>query len=207
MALPSSESLSCTFSTDSPEFLTDESLHEAYELELKTKDGESVRFGELVAGKGDTITTIVIFGNAKPAQVIIIGCGDHSVIVPYTEETTDAFPIYSDASGKIYEQLHMKRTLEGFTTPPPYAPESFTSALAKYVKQTTKNLIAGLKGGPLDQQGGEWIFHRGKLRFSHRMEAVNDHLSAERLLDILRTDQGQDSPSPGTSQDQESGYS
>jgi hypothetical protein len=102
----------------------------------------------------------------------------------------------------------MKRTLDGFTIPPPYAPESFTGALAQYVKQTSKNLMAGLKGGPLHQQGGEWIFHRGKLRYSHRMEGANDHLTAEQLLDILKADQYQDSrPSSGMSQGQENGYS
>lgn len=48
-------------STD-PTFLADETLHEAYELEITNKSGEPVRFGELVAGKGDSVTTIVIFG-------------------------------------------------------------------------------------------------------------------------------------------------
>lgn len=145
---------------------------------------------------------------AQPAQVIIIGCGDHSVIVPYTEETTNAFPIYSDGSGKIYETLHMKRTMEGFSTPPPYSPDSFTSAFAQYIKQTSKNLMAGIMGGPMEQQGGEWIFQRGKLRYAHRMQGANDHLTAEELLDILKTGQDQDSrPSSGMSQDQEEGYS
>lgn len=41
--------------------MTDETLHEAYELELKSKNGKPVRFGELVAGKGESVTTIVIF--------------------------------------------------------------------------------------------------------------------------------------------------
>jgi hypothetical protein len=49
------------FSTD-PTFLTDETLHETYELEINDKYGDPVRFGELVAGKGDSVTTIVIFG-------------------------------------------------------------------------------------------------------------------------------------------------
>lgn len=44
-----------------PGSLTDESLHEAYELEIRSENGKSVRFGELVAGKGEPITTIVIF--------------------------------------------------------------------------------------------------------------------------------------------------
>jgi len=51
------------FSTH-PTFLSDETLHETYELEIAGKNGEPVRFGELVAGKGDSVTTIVIFGES-----------------------------------------------------------------------------------------------------------------------------------------------
>jgi hypothetical protein len=131
--------------------------------------------------------------SAKPAQVIIIGCGDHSLIGPYMEETTDAFPIYTDPSGKIYETLHMKRTTQGFTTPPPYTPESFPSALGKCFKQMWKRGWVALRGGNWDQQGGEWIFQRGKLRYAHLMEGVNDHLTADELFQVLKTNEGQDS--------------
>lgn len=46
---------------EGPMFLADETLHEAYELEIQSEKGNNVRFGELVAGKGDSVTTIVIF--------------------------------------------------------------------------------------------------------------------------------------------------
>jgi hypothetical protein len=49
------------FTDEVPDFLTDDTLHEAYELDIQSQHGENVRFGELVAGKGDSITTIVIF--------------------------------------------------------------------------------------------------------------------------------------------------
>ncbi len=49
-------------SSDWPTLPGDETIHEAYEIELETQSGDTVRFGELVAGKGDSITTIVIFG-------------------------------------------------------------------------------------------------------------------------------------------------
>ncbi|OKO98901.1 Thioredoxin-like protein AAED1 [Penicillium subrubescens] len=212
----------CILTGDSPSFLKDETLHEAYELSIESKNGAHVRFGELVAGKGDSVTTIVIFvrhffclydqgyvktlsrqltqtlldtipASAKPAQVIIIGCGDHSLIVPYMEETSDAFPIYTDPTGKIYETLHMKRTMEGITSPPPYTPDSFPSALGKCLKQIWKRGWAGLKGGKWNQQGGEWIFQRGRLRYAHLMEGVNDHLTADQLFQVLKTGQRQDS--------------
>ncbi|KAJ5661736.1 uncharacterized protein N7477_009352 [Penicillium maclennaniae] len=163
-------------STD-PTFLADETLHEAYELEIADKNGKPVRFGELVAGKGDSVTTIVIFirhffcmydqdyvrtlsgkitqrlldtipHHAKPAQVIIIGCGDHTLIGPYIEETADMFPLYSDPSAKIYETLEMKRTWTGFTEPPPYSSLSFPSAFFRDMKQRWKKGWSALMGGP-----------------------------------------------------------
>lgn len=143
--------------------------------------------------------------SAKPAQVIIIGCGDHSLIGPYMEETSDAFPIYTDPTGKIYETLHMKRTREGFTSPPPYTPESFPSALGKCLKQIWKRGWVGLRGGNWNQQGGEWIFQRGRLRYAHWMEGVNDHLTADELFRILKTNQGQDSLSLSSSLDKPRG--
>ncbi|KAJ5753577.1 uncharacterized protein N7511_007730 [Penicillium nucicola] len=205
------------FSIDTS-FLSDGSLHEAYELEMQSKNGELVRFGELVADKGDSVTTVVIFvrhffciydqdyvrnlatqmtqkilgtipDHAKPAQVIIIGCGDHTLIGPYMEETSDAFEIYTDPSTKIYNQLQMKRTWSGFNEPPPYSLESFPSALFKDLKQRWKRGWSALKGGPGDQQGGEWIFQNGKLKYAHRMQSASDHLTADRLLGILTGEQ------------------
>lgn len=57
------------------------------------------------------------------------------------------------------------------------------------MKQIWKRGMAGFRGGSWDQQGGEWIFVNGKLRYAHRMEAANDHLTAEQLVDILKTDE------------------
>jgi AhpC/TSA antioxidant enzyme len=106
------------------------------------------------------------------------------------DETSDAFPLYSDPSGKIYEKLGMKRTYEGFTEPPPYSSDSFFGSCVYDLKQRCKHGWAGLfRGGALDQSGGEWIFQRGKLKYAHRMRKINDHLTANRLFAILTGDQ------------------
>lgn len=142
--------------------------------------------------------------SARPAQVIILGCGDHSLIVPYMEETSDEFPIYTDPSGKIYEKLQMKRIFSGFTEPPPYSDFTFLPGFANAMKQIWKRGWEGLRGGKWNQQGGEWIFNRGRLQFAHRMEGANDHLTAERLLEILSTAHGKSddlSPTRGEGED------
>ncbi|KAJ5637146.1 hypothetical protein N7490_007025 [Penicillium lividum] len=147
--------------TTDPALLTDETLHETYELDIADRCGELVRFGELVAGKGDSVTTIVIFGetvyhrlldtiphHAKPVQIIIIGCGDHTFIGPYMEESSEEFPIYTDSSGTLQEKLHMTRTWDGFNEPPPFLSRSFPNAFFKDLKQRGKYGWGALKGGP-----------------------------------------------------------
>jgi hypothetical protein len=46
-------------------------LAEAYELELQSQNGQPIRFGELVAGKGGQITTIVIFSISLPHAALL----------------------------------------------------------------------------------------------------------------------------------------
>ena len=113
------------------------------------------------------------------------------------EETSDQFPIYTDPSGRIYEKLQMKRT-GGFTEPPPYSDFTFRTGLAEALKQMWKRGWAGLRGGNWNQQGGEWIFQRGRLRYAHRMEGPHDHLTAERLLDILNVAYAKSDDLPST---------
>lgn len=134
--------------------------------------------------------------SARPAQIIILGCGDHTLIGPYMEETTDEFPIYSDPSARIYEKLQMKRQRNGFTEPPPYTNFSFPTGLAETMKQIWKRGWAGLRGGNWNQQGGEWIFQRGRLCYAHRMEGSNDHLTADSLLGILNVGDGKSDEGP-----------
>jgi hypothetical protein len=94
----------------------------------------------------------------------------------------------------------MKRTWHGFTEPPPYSYESFSGAFVKHLKLRWKRGWGALKGGgPVNQQGGEWIFQRGRLKYAHRMQAANDHLTADQLLDIMKKDQlGSDAPGDST---------
>ncbi|KAJ0416918.1 hypothetical protein BJY00DRAFT_316475, partial [Aspergillus carlsbadensis] len=66
-----------------------------------------------------------------PSQLIIIGCGDPALITPYVSETSTPFPIYSDPSGQIYENLHMTRTVSNIMQQPRYSTVGFWSGLGK----------------------------------------------------------------------------
>ncbi|KAH2272234.1 hypothetical protein KXW29_004040 [Aspergillus fumigatus] len=180
-------------------------LAEAYELELQSQNGRSIRFGELVAGKGAQITTIdyvrvvsprltnfvlsTLPNPTGPSQLIIIGCGDSQRIVPYVSETAAAFPIYTDRTGKIYKKLLMKRTTSHITQPPSYAQVSFFGALGKTFGQMFRSGWQAFRGGSWSQNGGEWVFRGGKSFYVHRMEHVSDHLTADRLLEVLSLDE------------------
>lgn len=89
---------------------------------------------------------------------MIIGCGDPSLITPYVSETGTDFPVFSDPDGKLYEKLHMRRSLAGMMTPPVYAGFGFWRTLGMGLRQMLDWGMKGLKGGRWDQDGGEWVF-------------------------------------------------
>ncbi|KAL4985153.1 phosphatidylserine decarboxylase-domain-containing protein [Aspergillus falconensis] len=90
-----------------------------------------------------------------------------------------------DPSGKIYENLHMTRTMSNIMSRPSYSTVGFWSALGKSFRQMASNGWRGLKGGGWGQNGGEWAFRDGKCVYVHRMKDVGDHLTAGELLEVL----------------------
>ncbi|RAH39659.1 peroxiredoxin-like family protein, partial [Aspergillus brunneoviolaceus CBS 621.78] len=176
-----------------------DSLYEAYEIELQSSAGGSIRFGDLIAGKGSNITTLVIFsadsllaslpdpGSGGPCQVIIIGCGDPARIIPYVAETAARFPVYTDPTGRIYSELRMNRSVRGITRPPAYTEVSFVRALGRTLRQmfSAGGWRRAFRGGPWNLNGGEWVFKGGRCVYVHRMESVGDHLTAGQLLEAL----------------------
>ncbi|KAL4904478.1 hypothetical protein BDW74DRAFT_168479 [Aspergillus multicolor] len=180
-------------------------LRDAYNLQLQSASGDPVRFGDLILEKvrhffcvydqdyvrsvshhltDSVLQTIPSAGG--PIQLIIIGCGDPSLIVPYVSETDAAqFPVYSDPDGKLYEKLHMERTVANIMRPPVYTDVGFWRSLGLTLRQMAGRGWKGLRGGKWDQNGGEWVFRNGRCRFVHRMQSVSDHLTAGELIRIL----------------------
>ncbi|CEN60471.1 hypothetical protein ASPCAL02909 [Aspergillus calidoustus] len=206
--------------TDPP---SPDDLRDAYELELRSPNGNPVRLGELICEKGDNITTIIVFirhffcvydqdyvrtishhltdsllkslpstSSTGPSQLIIIGCGDPALITPYVSETSTPFPVYSDPRGRIYEKLHMTRTMSNVMKQPSYSTVGFWRALGKTFRQMAASGWRGLRGGGWGQNGGEWVFKGGKCVYVHRMKDVGDHLTAGELLEVLGCGAGDD---------------
>ncbi|KAL4926136.1 peroxiredoxin-like family protein [Aspergillus undulatus] len=192
-------------------------LRDAYNLELQSADGHPVRFGDLILEKGEITTVVLFIRhffciydqsyvrsvsqhltdsvlqtlphmhNRGPIQIIIIGCGNPNLIVPYVSETGTTMPVYTDPGGKLYEKLHMRRTVKGITTQPVYSGVGFWKSLGLTLRQMFSKGRKGFGGGSWDQNGGEWVIRGGRVEYVHRMEHVSDHLTADELLGILES--------------------
>ncbi|KAL4999423.1 hypothetical protein BDV10DRAFT_184316 [Aspergillus recurvatus] len=118
----------------------------------------------------------------RPIQLIIIGCGDPCLTVGDAAQ----FPVYSNPDGKLYGRPHMKRTVTNIMRPPVYTQVGFWKSLGMTLRQVWGRGYSGLRGGKWDRNGGEWVSRNGKCEFVHRMESVSDHLTVEKLIEILK---------------------
>lgn len=134
--------------------------------------------------------TVLTTAPAGPSKLIIIGCGDPSLIPSYATETSCEFPIYTDPAGYIYEKLQMKSFLTVSTTPS-YARQSVLGLVIRSMKQMVLSGYDGWKGGKFQQNGGELIFREKKCVWMHRMESMGGHLPAEELVKALLGDKDQ----------------
>lgn len=114
----------------------------------------------------------------------VIGCGEPNCIAGYAKNTGSAFPIYADPSVRTYKILGMVSTLQPGTTTPSYLRRS---TLENVLFSMWKGFTSGhtLSGGPVSQNGGEWLFQGGELKWCHRMQDPTDHAETEELKKVL----------------------
>lgn len=91
--------------------------------------------------------------------IAVVGCGDPHLIDDYATETGCPFPIYTDPTRRLYEELGMCRTL-AMGPKPAYVRRSFAHTIATGVTQGLRNVKKGLafKSGDQKQVGGEFLF-------------------------------------------------
>lgn len=114
-------------------------------------------------------------------KLVVIGCGEPSLIEDYKKRTSCPFDLYADPSRETYQTLDFVSTL-GAGSPPSYAknPSFAHTAWTSFLT----NLKAGskmLSGGRQWQNGGELIWVNGKLEYIYRMANTTDHLPAPDL--------------------------
>lgn len=107
----------------------------------------------------DSITPEALLDLPIPTFIAVIGCGDPSLIDMYVNETGCRFPVYSDPTRRLYDELGMVRTL-ALGSRPAYQRKSMISSVFSSVVQGLKQIPSGkaTKAGDQRQIGGEFLF-------------------------------------------------
>ncbi|KAF9515988.1 hypothetical protein BS47DRAFT_1293122, partial [Hydnum rufescens UP504] len=130
--------------------------------------------------------------DAANTDLVIVGCGDPSMLKQYREDVGFQGAGYADPSRAIYFHLGMtapaiSRTPKG-GNPPSYVPRNRTMTIIKstWVRCTSfpLSIISG-KSGDITQNGGEFIFGPGQCaqcEYASRMKHTEDHIDVPDLM-------------------------
>ncbi|EJU02529.1 hypothetical protein DACRYDRAFT_106600 [Dacryopinax primogenitus] len=196
-----------TFSPDAPP--TADELVKASAIDLDVEDGSTVPFGSLISDSGKTVVVFVRHFHCSMCQdyvtqlgsireealdaanvsLIVIGCGDRSVIPEYRERTEYRYPIYANPRKELYVALGMtRRTFHA--APPGEAPKSYIRAgkwayaIRGIMKGPLSHPVSYIKAGDNQQLGGEIIFEPGpQCTFVARMKHTADHTEVKDLME------------------------
>lgn len=131
-----------------------------------------------------------------PTQIVVVGCGDPSLIDMYVEAAQCAYPVYADPTRRLYDEFGMVCTL-AMGAPPKYMKHtnmwasSFRS-IAQGLRQLPRGLA--LKSGNQRQVGGEFLFQNTgdsadknavTVSWCHRMKNTRDHAEVDELQEVL----------------------
>ncbi|KZO91236.1 hypothetical protein CALVIDRAFT_521841 [Calocera viscosa TUFC12733] len=194
--------------TFSPDALpTAEELSRAAGIEVDAEDGSRVTFGSLVEGQKTIVVFIRHFHccvcqdfitqlggvreealHAAGISLLVIGCGERSVIPEYRETTGYKYPIYADPTKQLYVTLGMtKRTLAAT----PKGEERKGYVRTGYLQYAIRGALQGplshplsyIKAGDIQQLGGEFVFEPGmNCTFVSRMKHTADHMDVKDLM-------------------------
>jgi hypothetical protein len=130
-------------------------------------------------------------------SIAIIGCGDPGLIDHYSNETGCPFPIFSDPTRKLFDEIGLT-TSYAWGSHPEYIRKSMFQIVTGSIMQGLKQVSSGLatKGGNTTQIGGEFLFEsttsgsgEGKeITWCHRMKNTRDHTEISELVRVLGLD-------------------
>lgn len=189
---------------------SDKDLKRVDDLLVLDTSGESRPFKDLYKGEGVAPRQLIIFirhffcGNCQeylrelsasispeallaleqPTFITVVGCGRPELIDMYAKTTGCPFPIYADPTRKLYDLLHMTRTLE-MGKKPEYIQSNILFTSVQSIVQSLKTGSNALKGGDFKQVGGEFLFEDGKCVWAHRMRHTRDHAEVAQVRELL----------------------
>ncbi|KNG81376.1 hypothetical protein ANOM_010163 [Aspergillus nomiae NRRL 13137] len=152
-----------------------------------------------------SITPSVLEPLAQSTSVVIIGCGDPGLIEMYAKETNCQFPIYTDPTRQLYQDLDMMCSL-AIGSQPAYIRKGMARTVGESMIQAMKYIPSGLahKSGYYKQIGGEFLFEPAKgneetmgeeekvVTWCHRMKTTRDHTEIPGLMRVLGIHQTND---------------
>jgi hypothetical protein len=147
----------------------------------------------------ESITMSEYFHIPIPTKIMIIGCGQPSMINYYRNFTQCPFPIYAEPSRKLFKKLGMNVSVNLGMRPPEYMKGTGTVPwLANQVKNIHRGLRATtepslsvkdvFRGGNIMQIGGEFLFEDGQVLWCHRMKHYRNHAEVPVLRKLLDLD-------------------
>ncbi|PNS14553.1 hypothetical protein CAC42_2610 [Sphaceloma murrayae] len=191
---------------------SEKSIEKLLSLDVKAEDGSSVNFKSLVNDPSHPRVLVVFVRHffcgfceeyvralmkdvppatlsaaTPPTKLVLIGCGDSTLISDYKKRTGCAYDMYADSSRATYDSLGFAVTLaNNGRKQPEYSDRSFGSVV---VSSFMANLTAGVtklfSGGKTNQNGGELVWEGGELKFIHRMAGTTDHMGLPALKQQL----------------------
>lgn len=121
----------------------------------------------------------------KPTTLVIVGCGEASLINDYVSYSKCPFPVYAEPSRTLYDKFGMTSTFSQGPTKPEYQTSSLGQVMAKSFVQVVSAGSQALKGGSFSQVGGDFLFEDGKPVWCHRMRNTRDHTSIPEIKRLL----------------------
>ncbi|CZT22785.1 uncharacterized protein RCC_08491 [Ramularia collo-cygni] len=124
---------------------------------------------------------------ANKITLTIIGCGEPICIADWRKRTGCPYPPHTEPKHRLQDTL-------GPPNPPRAMPDKFpeyhSKSLFQVIKDSTWHALSSgpkkaLSGGPASQQGGEWLFQNGEVKFVHRMRNSADHVDTKELKMVL----------------------
>lgn len=119
-----------------------------------------------------------------PAQIIIIACGQWTLIKKYAEDTDCLFPIYANFDRSLYKGFGMGNAISmGPRRDWQAAPT--TQIVRNSFFQAVGRITDIFQSGNYMQVGGEVIYQNGIVVFCHRMLSTRDHTEIENVGELI----------------------
>lgn len=133
-----------------------------------------------------SVTPETLAAASPPTKLVIIGCGEPSLIDDYRKRIGCPFDVYADPTRKLYDTLGMITTLDMGDVRPDYQQSSTVGIVAgSFVAALSGGIGSFTKAGKLSQVGGEFLFEHGKPAWCHRMQNTRGHIEMKGLKALL----------------------